>query len=222
MARAIIIVVACGLLVGLLWAESTRTYEHILLFKVPLSGLFVLAAFLQPHPIGPYYWLVLAGLILGLVGDVCLALPGATAFRAGLVAFLVGHVCYVFAFSRLTRRADWVHPVNLLILAVSGYVFWWLFPNLGKMLVPVILYIVVISLMVWGAWAAFRNPNTRRAGAWFILLGALLFYASDIFVARDRFIVSEFLNRLMGLPFYYAGQFLLAFSVGLVADRIRS
>jgi len=42
------------------------------------------------------------------------------------------------------------------------------------------------------------------------------FYISDLFVARDRFFKTEFSNRLLGLPLYYAGQFLLAFSVGLI------
>ena len=84
------------------------------------------------------------------------------------------------------------------------------------MLIPVAFYIVVISVMVSGAWAVFRNPNMNRVGAWLILFGALLFYVSDIFVARNRFIETEFLNRLFGLPFYYIGQFLLAFSVSFV------
>ncbi|MBW2297136.1 MAG: lysoplasmalogenase, partial [Deltaproteobacteria bacterium] len=44
--------------------------------------------------------------------------------------------------------------------------------------------------------------------------GALSFYVSDLFVARDRFLKNESLNRLLGLPLYYGGQFLLAFSVG--------
>jgi len=30
------------------------------------------------------------------MGDVCLALPQEKAFRAGLVAFLIGHVLYIF------------------------------------------------------------------------------------------------------------------------------
>jgi hypothetical protein len=49
-----------------------------------------------------------------------------------------------------------------------------------------------------------------------VFSGALLFYLSDLFVARDRFIKNESLNRFVGLPMYYGGQFLLAFSVGLV------
>jgi hypothetical protein len=35
-------------------------------------------------------------------------------------------------------------------------------------------------------------------------------------VARNKFIRNEFLNRLVGLPLYYLGQFLLAFSIGQV------
>ena len=84
------------------------------------------------------------------------------------------------------------------------------------MLVPVTLYMVVISVMVAGAWAAFRNPRVRRLGAWFILVGAVFFYVSDIFVAHQRFVIEQFYNRLIGLPLYYTAQFLLAFSVGLV------
>jgi hypothetical protein len=49
-----------------------------------------------------------------------------------------------------------------------------------------------------------------------VFAGAVSFYFFDVFVARDRFLKSEFLNRLIGLPLYYFGQFLLAFSVGLL------
>ena len=49
-----------------------------------------------------------------------------------------------------------------------------------------------------------------------VFVGAVSFYLSDVFVARDRFLKSEFVNRLIGLPMYYCGQFLLAFSVGLL------
>ncbi len=41
----------------------------------------------------------------------------------------------------------------------------------------------------------------------------MLFYLSDLFVARERFVTSAFVNRLVGLPLYYGGQVLLALSV---------
>ena len=216
MVRNVLLVIAAGLLIGLLWAESTGGYARILMFKTPLSILFVVAALIQVRVFPPYFRLILAGLILGLIGDVCLALPGQAAFKAGLVVFLMGHILYVLAFAKLTRAKDWLNPMNLLIVAVSAAAFLWFQPHLGKMLVPVSAYIVVISVMVAGAWAAFRNPEVRRTGAWLILIGAVLFYVSDLFVARHQFVTHEFLNRLINLPLYYCGQFLLAFSIGKV------
>ena len=216
MLRYILIFVATGLLPCLLWAESIGNSWLILGFKTPLSILFVITALVQPRVFPRYFKFVLIGLILGLVGDVCLALPGLTAFRVGLVAFLSGHILYIVAFAILTRRADWSSPVNIMIIAISGCVYMWLLPYLGKMVVPVTFYILVISVMVAGAWSVFRNSRIQRPGAWFILAGAVLFYISDIFVAHHRFVTEQFYNRLIGLPLYYTAQFLLAFSVGLV------
>jgi hypothetical protein len=53
-----------------------------------------------------------------------------------------------------------------------------------------------------------------------VFSGALAFYVSDIFVARQRFLKTEFLNRLIGLPLYYSGQFMLAFSGGLLKPAV--
>ena len=215
----LLILVSAGLLIGLLYAESRAEIGNnwlALAFKTPLSTLFVLTALLQPRVMPRYFKLILMGLILGLVGDVCLALPGPGFFKTGLVAFLGGHILYTAAFGILARARDWFSPFLILIIAISACIYWWLLPYLGEMLVPVTVYIVVISGMVAGAWAAFRNPEVPRKGGWFILIGAIFFYSSDIFVAHQRFIMEHFNNRLIGLPLYYTGQFLLAFSVGLV------
>ena len=45
------------------------------------------------------------------------------------------------------------------------------------------------------------------------LAAALLFYASDFFVARDRFVRPGFVNRLIGLPLYYAAQAWFAWTI---------
>ena len=43
-------------------------------------------------------------------------------------------------------------------------------------------------------------------------LGAALYFASDIAVARDRFVGASFANKAWGLPAYYAAQLLIAWS----------
>jgi hypothetical protein len=52
-----------------------------------------------------------------------------------------------------------------------------------------------------------------QVGLVVFLLGHVSFI-SDISVARDRF-NKEYRSRLIGLPWYYLSQFLLAFSAGL-------
>jgi uncharacterized membrane protein YhhN len=68
--------------------------------------------------------------------------------------------------------------------------------------------------MVVGAIAAYRAgalPDPQRTR---LLAGAALFFVSDLAVARDRFVAHGFANRLWGLPAYYAGQLLIAWSIG--------
>jgi len=207
---------ALVLLVLLLASEKQGRTPRGVFIKGSVSALFVLTALLQPHPLPTYYHRILLGLVFGLVGDVCLALPGNRAFRVGLFAFLAGHIFYVWAFAGLTRPQDWASPVQLMLLIASGGAFWWLRSHVGRMMVPVVVYLIVITLMLAGAWAVFRNPDLNAAGRWVILAGALYFYLSDLFVARQRFVTEQYLNRLIGLPLYYVGQFLIAYSVGMV------
>lgn len=216
MFAAPLLVAAALLLAGLLWAEAREKPLAALACKSALSSLFVLAAWLSPHPLPSYYHLVLAGLVLGLAGDVCLELPGQGAFRAGLLAFLAGHVLYVLAFAGLVDWSWWLGPHLAPLALVALAVFLWLRGRAGRLLVPVCAYILVISLMLAGAWAVWRHGGLPTAGGRAVLLGALSFYLSDLLVARDRFVTSQFANRLLGLPLYYAGQFTLAFSVGWV------
>ncbi len=155
-------------------------------------------------------------MIFCLIGDVCLALPQGKAFKVGLVGFLIGHVFYILSFSSLIQISHWVSIGLLIILGISASIFFWLRPHLGSMLIPVLAYIVVITLMASGAWAVFSKSSFQISGRALILAGALCFYFSDVFVARDKFIKEEYQNRLLGLPLYYAGQFMLAFSIGLL------
>jgi uncharacterized membrane protein YhhN len=55
--------------------------------------------------------------------------------------------------------------------------------------------------------------HSAASGSWLPAVGAVAFAASDVSVARDRFVVSALLNRAWGLPVYYSAQLLLAWSI---------
>lgn len=211
-----ILAAAAILLAGLLTAEKKKSLKGKLLTKPLASLLFILAAAVQPHPLPAYYAWVLAGLVFCLGGDVCLALPQRPAFLVGLVSFLIGHVMYVVAFAQISPLRLWASAGTACVVGVSAGVFAWLRPHLGRMRAPVLAYVLIISLMLIGAVGVFRAGGLRPQGQWMVLIGALLFYVSDLFVARQRFVAEAFLNRAVGLPLYYSGQFLLAFSVGAI------
>ena len=216
MTNTFIIIFGIILLYGLLFYEKRKNGVPLFMAKSILSLLFVMTALLQPRPVPAYYHYLLVGLIFCLIGDVCLALPQEKAFRTGLVAFLIGHVFYIFSFSSLVQISHWISIGPFIFLGMSAFIFFWLRPHLKSMLIPVLLYIVVITVMGVGAWAVSWKSSFRISGRALILAGSLCFYFSDVFVARDKFIKEEYLNRLLGLPLYYAGQFMLAFSIGLL------
>jgi len=214
MHNIVLVFLATALLAVLLTYEHKEERRGVLTTKTVLSCLFVLTAIVQPHPNPGYYHRLLPGLVLCLGGDVCLALRREKMFRIGLVLFLFGHVFYILAFLYLTQTTSWTWIGCPVFLAVGGIVYLWLKPYLGKMKTPVLLYLIVITIMVLGAWTVLGDSRLTRFGRIMVFAGALSFYCSDVFVARDRFWKREFFNRLFGLPMYYAGQFLLAFSAG--------
>ena len=217
MVNYFVVVCATGLLAVLLYCEKKEALKAKLVVKTVLSSLFILTAVIQPHPIVPYFRLIILGLIFCLTGDVFLALPGDNMFRFGLAAFLLGHMLYVSAFLYLARMNQWTVIGLVTGIFAIGAVYMWLRSHLGSMKIPVILYMIVITAMVVGAWTVLAESELRISGRILIFIGALSFYFSDIFVARQRFLKPEFINRLIGLPLYYCGQFMLAFSIGWIS-----
>ena len=216
MMNGLVIIFGIILLLGVLYYEKKKNRIPYLITKTTLSLLFVTTALLQPYSVPVYYHYLLTGLILCLVGDVCLALPQRKAFMGGLVAFLIGHLLYIFSFSSLIPISHWFSSGLFIIVGISALIFFWLRPHLKSMLIPVLIYILVITIMASGAWAVFWKSSFQISGRALILVGSLCFYLSDLFVARHRFIKEEYRNRLLGLPLYYIGQFMLAFSIGFL------
>ena len=212
----ILIVLAFVLLVALLTFEKRENRKGLLPTKTVLSLLFIVTAVTQIHLIQPYTLFIMIGLLFCLGGDVFLALPQERMFLFGLVSFLLGHVCYVIGFLWIAGPSNMTLIGTIVTIVLSGLVYLWLKPHLGTMKKPVIAYILVISFMFISAWSVLGMPRQPFMARLLVFAGAACFYISDIFVARDKFLKSSFINRLLGLPLYYLAQFMIAFSIGMV------
>jgi uncharacterized membrane protein YhhN len=196
-----------GALAGLLRAIRVRDHEEEVVFKTAASLLFVILGAIAWNGDNPVATWVLAGLALCALGDVLLIWDHT--FDIGLISFLLGHVAYVAAFAAASPVTQWARWILLPIALASSAALAWLWPHLGRRRPSVGAYVVVITIMVWGALAV---ASTGVLGS-MIAIGAVLFYLSDLTVARDRFVHADFINRAIGLPMYYAAQVLIALSV---------
>jgi uncharacterized membrane protein YhhN len=198
---------------GLLWAEYRGSRQGLWLAKPVASLAFIWAGVAAGALDSTYGQWILLGLVLCLLGDVLLIPHDRPAvFRAGVFAFLGGHVAYSAAF--LTQPLDGFGLAGgaILLAVVVGGVLRWLASSLpADMVWPVRIYMIVIGVM-----SALACGVTAAGGPWAVAVGALAFTASDVSVARDRFVQHEFLNRAWGLPLYYGAQLLLAATPGLV------
>jgi uncharacterized membrane protein YhhN len=216
MANTLIIAGAAGLLVLVLYFEKKENRKGLVPTKGLLSLMFIWAALVQPHRFPVYSEFLMTGLGLCFVGDVFLALPQKRAFLLGLISFLLGHVFYILSFFWVSKANLWMWAGSSIAVIISATVYSWLRPHLDGMRGAVFLYILVITVMVSGSCRILGDTSLWLPGRVMVFIGSTSFYFSDIFVARDRFLKKQFVNRLVGLPMYYLGQFLLAFSPGLI------
>ena len=170
-----------------------------LLKPVPVLCLALLAL---PSAPDRYASLMAWGLAVSAVGD--LLLEGEGLFLAGLATFLLAHLLYLSAFVFDVRR---ISPARLVpFLAWGGIAFALLRPGLHAMTWPVVAYMAAIVAMMWRAAARVGVSPRGETSAWWALLGAVLFGASDTLIAFDRFGQKVEGVRLPILLLYWIGQ----------------
>ncbi len=139
-------------------------------------------------------------------GDLFLIGASRLFFLLGLVSFLLAHVAYITAFVSVGQDRRWVVAAAVPAIVGGVLVGAWLAPHVpAELAVPVRVYTAVITLMVITAFGA------RGAGApSLVAAGALMFFVSDLSVAMQRIIETEFPTIIWGLPLYYGGQTCIA------------
>jgi uncharacterized membrane protein YhhN len=200
--------VMAGAVISLLHAIRIEDRPKEVISKAAASGAFVVLGFARWSPGNTIDVCLIAALALCAAGD--LFLLKERTFDLGLIFFLVGHLLYVVGFAAALPLVDWPPWLLVPLVPMGALVARWLWPHLGRRRALVIAYTITISVMVWGGLSA----STCGALPWTAAAGAVLFYLSDVAVARQRFVRPDCINRALGLPTYYLGQLLLALTVG--------
>jgi uncharacterized membrane protein YhhN len=140
-------------------------------------------------------------LLFSAAGDALLAYDGERLFVPGLASFLTTHVLYAVVFVLAAKGATAPlsagRRVMLAIIptfaAAYGAVLW---PNLGTLAIPVILYIAAIVVMAM---------LSLRVRAIEVPLGAVLFMISDSLIALEKFLwQAEWVGPLVWITYALA------------------
>ena len=199
--------IAAGVAALVDWWAVARGRRMVELWAKPLTmALLVGVAATAGDPDGDVRAWLVAGAVLGLVGDVALLGDGEAAFMVGLAAFAFGHLAYAIAAVLVGFEAAWALVGAAFMAVVLGFRF-------ANRTVPgarrrggpalagaVVFYACVITAMVITAW----GTTAVIAG-----LGAMAFAASDWVLGHERFVGPLPGGRLSVIVPYHVGQALL-------------
>jgi uncharacterized membrane protein YhhN len=134
-------------------------------------------------------WIVFA-LFFSWIGDIFLMFEEQRPvfFLYGLICFLVAQVFYIIFFHNIRMKESIRGNALFLLLVVIyyGILISVLSPYLGNMKLPVRIYGVVLSFMLMLAMHTILGKN-KKSGLW-MLIGAVLFVASDSLLAFNKFL----------------------------------
>ncbi|XWN38514.1 MAG: lysoplasmalogenase [Balneola sp.] len=199
--------VAC---IALLFAEKHDNKLGKWIFKITASSAFVLIALTLADIYSSFSNWMLIGFLFSFFGDVFLIKSNKSIFfKSGVVSFACAHIAFIIAFISIGSFGILflLSTTAAIILMIYSYV--WLKPKVNAdFMVLVAIYILIIGSMC--ALSGYAWEGIYRNG---VLVGAFLFAVSDLFVAKEKFIKTEFRNKLIGLPVYYIAQIFLALSL---------
>lgn len=209
--KAVLILTFCAFLSGALaiYFQYKERRFHIYFFK-PLTLVFIIAiALTQGLPETHYGRAIILGLLFSLAGDVFLV--NHERFIHGLVSFLIAHLFYIAAFFLFVPVSGWLFLSALPVLVCLALMLSVLWNSLGKLKIPVVVYMIVIALMSWQSinrWLAIGDAKAALAA-----FGALLFMASDSILAINKFRYNFTSAQMLLLTTYFTAQWLIALSV---------
>lgn len=156
--------------------------------------------------------ILLTALLFSWIGDIILmfADKGELYFIFGLVAFLISHIVYIVVFNKQlkteiykNKAIFWMGVGFVLVYLIAMLTL--LLPSLGELKIPVVVYAMIISTMLLFAFKGslhWRNPANI-----YVLLGAIVFVASDSILAINKFYKTLPLASFWIMTTYLVAQF---------------
>ncbi|MBN2536591.1 MAG: lysoplasmalogenase [Spirochaetales bacterium] len=156
--------------------------------------------------------LLLTGIVFSLAGDIIILGRKNPYFITALICFVCTHIAYTLCFITYTHFSFIDIGTGIIIWLLGLYLYKYFYPRLKKLKIPVAIYIIVITFMVWRALSTLYSGRLSIIQGIFIATGSILFYISDITIGINMFIKSIKKFVLINLSLYYLGQLFIILS----------
>jgi len=160
------------------------------------------------------------GILFSLAGDILLMISLDRMFIFGLIAFLLAHIAYLIGFQNELKEVNAWSVMLIVLLAMNGVrlirriVSSIRAKGQTRLVYPVIVYSIVITVMLYAAMTTISNPEWTTRAAFFVSAGAFLFYISDLILAWNKFVSPIQNGRILNIATYHLGQ------IGLIAGVV--
>jgi uncharacterized membrane protein YhhN len=202
------------------WFSVLRNQKRLEFIFKPLTLILLILWFVSetPQNQGLLWVSFLIGLTFSLAGDVFLMFPS-NQFILGLFAFLIAHVAYIVGFN---SSGLVLTPTSIFILLIVWGISIVLFLRIRRGLqdsgrsvyiVPVALYVLVISLMGWSASTTLLRSDWLLEASLLTSIGALFFFISDSLLGWNRFVAPLPKGNVLVIMTYHLAQFLMSAGV---------
>jgi uncharacterized membrane protein YhhN len=158
---------------------------------------------------GPVAVLLSSALVFSAIGDILIAIDKGDGhyFKFGLVAFLITHILYIVIFCIDDSSLSTIYLIPALcwpLIAINLFIY--LLPLATTILIPVTVYVTALCTMVVSAMLLQSNSPL-------IVVGALLFFASDSILAINTLKKPIAHSRYITWATYYVAQVFITLGV---------
>lgn len=206
------LILSVGAAILYLFAAANAPSLRRTAVKTLAIALLAVLAFMQGAP-----WLLVLALALSAIGDAALSRDGDAAFLGGLASFLAAHIAYIALF--LSHGLGWLAPIasSALLTTIAFVMAVTTVATLNILLrkVPAALRLPVLA---YGIAILVMGLASLTTGQPWVIIGAMLFMASDTILGFERFVMSSigqgrWAAGIAVWVLYYVAQLILTLGV---------
>jgi uncharacterized membrane protein YhhN len=205
--------------------QSTFFQDYAFYIKPMICISLGAYLFMQANMKAGFNRMVLAGLIFSLFGDSFLMFAGSDVyfFLYGLVSFLLAHIVYSMAFFRDFKNnpqaSKYYGHLMLFVMGVFSLSYYsWIRDYLNDFRIPVMAYMIVISIMA--ILASYRYKRVNLLSFRLIYWGAIFFVISDSALAYNKFVEPFSFAGILIMATYMIAQYLI--TVGTIERKVET